>query len=166
MKFETGGFVPSQNLPYLPVDGVGSFTTGNVLDVNYAVLNPLWVPAPFTVSNVWFVVNNVAGNMDVGIYDKNGNRLASTGSFAVPAVGNRSRALSVTLNPSNNPHYLALGCSTAAALFIVRAVNVYKGFGFATSFPLPATLNLSSPTARTSAQFFSIVLENAAGPAF
>lgn len=52
------------------------------------------VAYPITVSKVLFQVTVQSGNMDAGLYNASGTRLASCGAFTVPAAGIQTQAFS------------------------------------------------------------------------
>lgn len=99
---------------------------GVTLTANQAYANRFYLADPLSVVSIAYVLNTAAGsndNVDVGIYDSAGNRLASsgatagklnTGSFVVVSV-----SLSVNL-PGNSVYFAALSCgavgTTAAVL--------------------------------------------------
>lgn len=137
---------------------------------NRAYLYPFWVPTIVTITNMIYRVVTASGNMDLGIYDKNGNRVASTGSFAMPASGRRVTVLSATLYPHLNPYYWAVAGSSATGSLrrlvdenATKAV-LFRELFFDTSFPLPSSLTLGSPTGRGADwQTFSMVMSVSGG---
>ena len=113
---------------------------------------------PFTVTGraserpiaiTGFIVMNgaaAAGNVDVGIYDAKGNKLASTGSTAVAGVTQPQRInLSVPLQLKPGRYYLAMASDTAGAgqtfVSVAPLAQALRAAGVrerTTSFPLPA----------------------------
>ena len=76
--------------------------TTAIINANYMVLNAFTVPSPITISKAYFLIGVQSGNIAFAIYDaSSGGRLGTTGSFACPATGPNSRALTaaVTLLP-------------------------------------------------------------------
>lgn len=110
-----------------------------------------FVSRPVLVSTAYFRVAVQSGNMDIGILDASGNRLASTGSFAVPGTGARSQALtsSVLLLPGRRYYAVAAVDNTTAAVSghsigiqpAPPGYILYPKVG--SSFPIPASLTLA-----------------------
>jgi hypothetical protein len=74
---------------------------------NRVVVIKFLVNADITVGTVHFALGASSGNLDIGIYDTSLNRLGSTGSFAAPGTGQRSRALSGSVALSGGTAYYA-----------------------------------------------------------
>lgn len=116
------------------------------------------VKKPVTVSNVLFRVGVSAGNMDIGLCSVSGStatRLASTGSFAVPAVAvQNTKALGASVDLIPGTIYLqALAADDVTAGFggnNLAAMPMQNGSYYdlvgltAASFPLPASFTLGS----------------------
>jgi hypothetical protein len=172
MLLENGGHNLRALIPYLPVEEIPLESSGGSGAINRAHLIPIWVPGIFTCSNILVSITVSSGNLDLGIYDKNGNRVASTGSTASPGTGQRKFALSATLKPSLNPYYLALAVNNTTIAFNFtnhgtpgsHANEWPESFYFASSFPLPATLNLAAPSGTFN--YIGLFLENVNGPVF
>lgn len=136
-----------------------------------AYLYPFWNPATFVSSNIRIHFTSVAaGNYDIGIYDNSGNRVKSLGSTAVPGVaGTQTVAFALTLPPGL--YWLALAISTVTPTMTVNGDDatfaLFRPMRYGSSFPLPSSLNLASPTERMlTNRNYKIILENANGPAF
>jgi len=124
-----------------------AFSSAVFPGANYAVL------VPFSLSfrqrfQTMFAHNGgaVVGNIDLGVYDFNLNRIASTGSTAQSGTTTlQTISLDVTLGPGK--FYMALGASSASAQFIRTTVAVdalsspvsETLWSNSSAFPLPAT---------------------------
>jgi hypothetical protein len=125
--------------------------SATTISANSAWYSSFDVSRPVTVTTVWFAITVASGNLDFGIYDDSGARLGSTGTFACPAAGGRSRALtgSVVLVPG--VRYWAAYAADNAAVTALRYVRVVyplvTGYGLAgtngSSFPLSTSLALN-----------------------
>ena len=150
------GIGPISETPPAPDIVIGNdprtITTTSTLGANYAILNAFSVTRAVTVSTAYFFVQTQSGNIDFGIYDGDGNRLASTGSTACPVAGKASIALTapVTLVPGQ-VYYLAYAVNNAVAsiqkanLMTMNLPPMLGGTRYpmvqaATSFPLPAAI--------------------------
>lgn len=118
-------------------------------DVNYCAFQ---VFRPVTVTTAVIQVITQSGNLDIGILDSSGNRLASTGSFACPAAGTISQALTASLALSPSTFYyaaVAMDNTTARVNGVSIASSSLGRLGSVTgnsltiknttSFPIPAT---------------------------
>jgi hypothetical protein len=97
-----------------------------------------------TVSGVRLKVTVQSGNVDVGIYNRNGVRIASSGSVACPAIGkstvNFGNAAVLT---TPGIYYLTLSADNITATFSASGADSLIGANsFASSFPLPSQLTL------------------------
>jgi len=113
---------------------------------------------PFTVTGraaerpvaiTGFILMNgaaVSGNVDIGIYDALGNRLASVGSTAQAGTTAPQRiSLSVPLQLRPGRYYLAIAIDngTGATVSSAPSAQALRGAGVrsrAASFPLPASV--------------------------
>lgn len=113
---------------------------------NFAIYIPFIISVPTLISGGAIANGATAsGNVDMGIYDDQGNRLISKGSTAQAGTsGWQLMAFgSITLNPGN--YYMAMTCSNGVAT--VQQVNVVAAedtrclgvLGQASALPLPAT---------------------------
>jgi hypothetical protein len=116
---------------------------------NLAVFVPFGVCQPFTVTEVWWYNGATAGgNIDIGLYDTAGNRLASLGSTAQGTAANvvtSTTFTDYTLAPGD--YYMAFAASaTTGAIFAwAPTANIAAGFGIgqmatALALPNPATI--------------------------
>lgn len=115
---------------------------------NKAVLIPIYLPYSFTVARMGIRNGGtVSGNFDLGIYDRVGNRLSSTGGVAQANINVTQSTIlgsSVTLKP-NVLYFLAavFDNTTATASMCVTASVTLAQFGImesASSYVLPSTL--------------------------
>ncbi len=122
---------------------------------NRAYYFPVTVDDFVTVFQLGINVTVQAGNVDVGIYDEQGNRLVSSGSTTVGAAGIQLFNITDT-NLAPGGYYLAMCCSdatTAAFTRVVAAAPVQEALGVKQQDPgsvvLPATWTPSASTATT-----------------
>ena len=112
---------------------------------NGALYIPFVVSRPFT-ARVMGVVNGgvTSGNIDVGIYDDQKNRLVSKGSTAQSGIS-VAQLMDITDTPLNpGVYYMGVACDNTTANFwkfpctnvAITALGVLVQ---ATAFPLPAT---------------------------
>ena len=64
--------------------------------VDGLIFVPIWVPQAVTIDALRIIVMTSAGNIDVGIYDSDKDKVISTGSIACPAAGTRDLAIADT----------------------------------------------------------------------
>lgn len=123
-------------------------TSGAWPSANLAFAYPFVLYAPATVYQLlWYVGTTSNGNVDVGIYDSQFNRILSSGSTAMSATVSVVQELNVTdtvLMPGE--YFLAGACSSATGTIfrnsttdeiMLSLVPVYE---MASAFPLPAKL--------------------------
>lgn len=118
---------------------------------NQALLYAFRVENAVRVGRGILEIGTAVGSADLGIYDANGTRLASSGSFAL-STGSQTAALtsSVLLNPGRKYFAAIAFSSVSAAAFAFSSNNPSSpgNSGFAvrvdTSFPLPSTITLGS----------------------
>lgn len=114
-------------------------------------------------TSVRFSVGVQSGNMDVGMYDNKGGRLASSGSTAVPAIG--VAGISFTGKAYMAPGIVWLCVAIDNIIATLRAPTSDSIVGtceIASSFPLPATLAIQGCTAAT--KKFSVIATIQGGP--
>jgi hypothetical protein len=127
-----------------PFDPRDFTQTGAMTAANFAFLMPFTVAMPRTVTGARTYIATQSGNICVGIYDAAGNRVASTGTLACPAAGERSVAFTapVTLMPGVR-YYLAFASSnTTVALAIRHGIIATSGYVDITALPLPSTISV------------------------
>lgn len=135
--------------PYSPADQT---TTTAWAVANQARLSAVTVSRAITTSTMTTRIGIASGNIDAGIYDDNGNRLASTGSIACPTAAvtvTLTLTSSVTLS-SGQRYWFALCADNTTVTFSAKgatgtppsvAGRINTGT-VSSSFPLPATIVL------------------------
>ena len=130
------------------------------LSANFGWFAAFQVLRPATATNAAFQVTTQNGNLDLGIYQDDGagnlTRIASTGSFACPAAGYASRALTapVALVPGVR-YYAAIATDSASAAVYAGATGGGLGSGarmscyIPSSFPLPASRTFDAVVAHS-----------------
>jgi len=137
--------------------GVNSTAAGTGT-ANYANLVSVTVPVPTTVSGIRVSLaaySGTAGNVDVGLYNNSGTRLASSGSVAAP-TSNTVSTVNFTSSASIQPgiYWLAIASNqvgksdgTGGPIFKRYGLDGVGGnLAFASSFPLPSSVTLGSPS--------------------
>ena len=121
---------------------------------NTAIFVPFSTQVAITVQRIgWINGAAVSGNVDAGIYNEDGTRIASIGSTAQAGT---SVVQSVAIGPSAlavGSYYIGLAVDNVTATImqsnpsiagILRAIGVQAAV---TSFPLPATATFANPAA-------------------
>lgn len=116
------------------------------------------VSRPITVSKVRFYVAVQSGNMSIAICDAAFGRLATTGTFTVPAIGEQTQALtgSLTLVPGTR-YYAAISADNTTVAFLGNTSGAVMGgsavpvaiVALATAHPVPLSGSPSIAVART-----------------
>jgi hypothetical protein len=121
---------------------------------NLALFVPITLDEAVTIKCLFVVCLGASGNVDVGIYDEDGKRLASSGSTAVPAT---QQCLSLNIADTllaAGRYYLAVACdSTVPGIRhwgpLGAGANQFFGVREVTaSFPLPATVTFADNATR------------------
>lgn len=111
---------------------------------------PVSVNGPITIVKMFFITGtSPSGNVDLGIYDRGGTRLVSTGSTAVSGSATTTQVIDVTDTIlSGGLYYLALALSSgggvqawAPAVANCRAMGVLEQ---ASAFPLPSSATFAA----------------------
>lgn len=133
---------------------VGAWGTANL-----AVFIPMVVGARTTIYQLaWINGATVAGNIDVGIHDRNANRIVSAGSTAQAGVSVAQVAdiTDTVLEPGL--YYLAMAADDATATVCrpsaASQFPLHRASGcghMASAFPLPATATIAGWTAALTA---------------
>src|SRR5262245_9106793 len=131
--------------PYFLTGRVAVAATGwfTWIAANEALYFPIEIAHPVTITKAWWVNPNALGsNADVGIYDQEGNRIASTGSTAQSGSG-VAQSVTLSCHLGAGLYYLAMAANnttgqflTAATQFWGHSVGAYQQLS---AFPLPAT---------------------------
>lgn len=133
--------------PQLSAEAVASPTASTPLgSANTAHLIPFWV-SQTTSFTIVRIANGTTlnGHFDLGVYDKDLNRLVSTGStLQAGASTNQTVTVSLTI-PAGN-YYMAISVDSSSATyfrqtFVGTAIAEHVGIlGFSSQFPLPSSL--------------------------
>ena len=152
------GILPYHLAPdygYASFDGSG-LTVGTA---NHAYFAPATLQVAATITGVGITVRTQNGNIDVGLYDEAGTRLASSGSVACPAAGPATVSFTSSYSAAPGRYHLAIACSNTTATFMAvtnglsNASLPYAGRLMASAFPLPATATFSN----TATRFFAMI---------
>ena len=119
-----------------------------------AIYIPFRTRFPFVVAQAFWYNGTLGtpGNVDVGMYTRDGRRLWSTGSTAQSGASALQTVDITDKYYGAGSYYIALACDNAAAqLFSLAfgnvALDTYAGIKQqATAFPLPATATFADPT--------------------
>lgn len=112
---------------------------------NLAIFIPFRVAAPYTVQQIyWQNMATINGNIDVGIYDSEGNKIVSSGSTAQSGA---TALQSISITPTTlrrGQYYLAMAFDNATATVRAgsSAATLYRAIGvlsMVSAFPLPST---------------------------
>lgn len=132
----------------VPWDSVGNAAWPSA---NMAFYVPFEVYHTIKIERAGYRNNNATGNVDLGVYDAHGTRLAHTGSTAIPGSNVlHSIALSLTLTPGI--YYMAMAYdgtgnisrySSSSTLQRMITTGCYQE---ASAFPLPATATFATLT--------------------
>lgn len=119
--------------------GAGVLVTTN----NDATYLPVSFPCDAVVTSIGFAAANGTGNYDLGLYDPDLRRLASSGSTAMSAAGVKTLSLGALKVYGGVPYYAALALSDASGQVVRGAsTSAYRGLGNgmeASALPLPST---------------------------
>jgi hypothetical protein len=120
---------------------------------NLARFYPFVLPEPIVVVKMWWYNGGtVSGNVDVGIYDKDGTKIVSQGNTAQATINVLQEVNIADTVLGRGLFYMALSASSATATFFSNAnsVQLAKALGLAqmaTANPLPATATLAAVAA-------------------
>ena len=143
------------NISYLSLCGVSPYNAmvgpSSALwpAANLAIFHPIRLAVPVTVTKFWLINGaTAAGNVDIGIYDLNGYRIASTGSTAQGTVSvlQSIDVTDFTIGPGGFYLAMALDNGTATSLSNSMTAIQTRELGLAemaAAFPLPATATLA-----------------------
>lgn len=110
-----------------------------------AVCGVFTTQVPVTLSTVTVHVAVASGNMDAGVYDILGNRLASSGSVAVPAAGRGQLAMTSRVNLSPGTYWMCISVDNTTATLSSATGTTHQFSGYQScsgvNLPLPATLS-------------------------
>lgn len=129
------------DLPYIGIPNAGTTAGQSINSSNRAYFVAIYVAQPTIAYAMRLHIGGQSGNIDVGIYDQNLNRITSSSNTACPAPG---AAVVNFLTPAvlaAGSYYLALAADNSTATFGgSSAMNPQEAqFFHATNYPLPAT---------------------------
>lgn len=117
---------------------------------NRAIYVPVYIAQPIIITRVWWYNGNaVSGNVDVGIYDRGGRRIVSSGSTAAATVSVTQEVAVTATRIGDGAYWLALAVDNTTQKFIAGSMNFNRTNGVqqqATAFPLPATMTPAAAT--------------------
>jgi hypothetical protein len=140
--------------PYMPswpyLDEFPPFTpltaaTATWPSANRAIFVPFFFPVSATIYSINFWAGNGTGNYDLGLYTEALERIASSGSTAMSAAGNKSLLLGEYRLGAGKKHHAALALSSASGQAMRLAAGVGSQLAVvqvgqqASALPLPAT---------------------------
>lgn len=142
-------------VPYLLESGGSAYNFGAATGAwtanndAYFVPFEIWEPITIQFMYIWNVTPS--GNIDLGIYSRDGTKLASTGSTALSGSNTtQGVALSLTIGPGK--YYMAAACDTTGytpAIVTTGLLEVTRAraggcLKMASAFPLPATATFAA----------------------
>jgi hypothetical protein len=106
---------------------VARFGTGGSImtypSANTAIYVPIRIRRPTKAVKLWWSCETTGtDNVDIGIYDRNGTRLVSTGAVAKLASSNPLIVNTTDTGLKPGLHYVAVNCAAATATF--RAISL------------------------------------------
>lgn len=119
---------------------------------NQACFIPVKIGYPFATQKMFWINGATVGtnSVDVGIYDSQGNRLASSGSTTTSgASAVQSVSVSVSLKPGLYYFGFVMNGTTDTVIVAATASNLPRAWGVyfvGTSFPLPSTATFAGGT--------------------
>lgn len=128
-----------------PLNALATWPTANL-----AILYPIRIAYPTVITRMfWQNGATVSGNVDIGIYDSQGNRIVSSGSTAQAGVSVIQSVDTTDVTLQKGIYYIAMACDNTTATFRrltsgtatrLRAAGVLNN---TTAFPLPSSLTLA-----------------------
>jgi hypothetical protein len=122
----------------------------NYAAANLAVFVPFWVPEPIVITKMgWGNGAAVAGNLDAGVYDENGNLLISTGSTAQAGTSTIQvvDVMDTVLNRAR--YYLAMTSDTSGTtqkvMAVVPAAGIPQALGLLQMVAAPPLASNANP---------------------
>jgi len=124
---------------------------------NLALFVPVKIPSPVTICKLVVVYASGAGNIDVGVYNRDGVRLVSSGATAKSGTASEEHVVDVTDTfVSAGLYYLALASDgtsnfigvppTGTAPVPAQKVRLYGLMEMASAYPLPASATYAAST--------------------
>lgn len=131
-----------------------SNNSGTFPAANTALFYPIRIARAVSVKTLFtFNAAVVSGNIDVGIYDTEGNRLVSSGSAAQVGINTlQVTTLGSTLFIPRGLYFLAVAMdnTTGTLMFYGMTIPMIPGYGIraqVAAFPLPATATYATASA-------------------
>lgn len=152
-------FPANPTLPVLGVGVVSDLTSGaapssaNWVAANQAQYYPIRLRDPYLVSSMYVLFGSITStkNWDIGLYDRAGTKLFSTGSFAGTTDTFIVKTLTTAMMLSPGTYYMALASSSGTTNGVIRRAATRAGLlaqmgvaSQATAFPLPATATFAA----------------------
>lgn len=132
-------------LQVVPLQGLSHASFATVGSANNAIFVPTYIPGPCTVTGIRVNIGTSSGNICVGLYNRSGARVATSGSVASPGTG--LQTISFTGGgyvAAAGAYYLAVSASNNTVTFSGHpgTTNTIPGNGFSmgTAHPLPDPL--------------------------
>ncbi len=128
------------------------FSTAAWPSANAAILIPFTVAIPTIITQIfWLVGTSGTDNIDVGIYDSQGNKIISTGSTALSGTSANQIVDITDTTLQKGLYYIAVvmngTTNTLSAMTPVAGLCRTMGiYSVATSFPLPSTITFAGTT--------------------
>lgn len=131
--------------PFIGNNSAAPNSAANVGSSNRAWYKAINVDNYVTVTGIRIGVAATSGNIDVGLYDSGGNKLASSGSVACPTANTKvTVAFTASVDIAPGTYYLAIVADNTTATFVRAGTDTIMGLGYEdTAFPLPSSASLS-----------------------
>lgn len=131
--------------PFIGDNSAAPNSAANVGSSNRAWYKAINVDNYVTVTGIRIGVAATSGNIDVGLYDSGGNKLASSGSVACPSANTKATvSFTASVNIAPGTYYLAIVADNTTATFVRAGTDTIMGLGYQdTAFPLPSSASLS-----------------------
>jgi hypothetical protein len=138
---------------YRTITGTGQITGSITWVANYAVYVPIFLPYAYPVNRVWWANGSTASsNVDVGIYDRDGTKIYSTGSTAQSGASALQYVTpGTTFVLDAGSYFIAYACNGttnrawgATATWTTLQLRQCGLLGQATAFALPATATFAT----------------------
>jgi hypothetical protein len=125
----------------------GNITASSSLGNNYTLIVPFTLSQLFTVKHVLIhnAANNAAYNVDVGIYDVNGNKQVTSGSTSLSTADQSIAVSTTTLIPGK--YFFVITASSNSAVFsgfTPGGSGLYGAYYNSGTVPLGSTITLGT----------------------
>lgn len=128
------------------VPAAGSAASASWPTANKAFYTPFYFPGSFTISALCILNNSGAGNCSLALYDEDGTRLVTTGSFALPGVL-QVTSQAVSLSVTRGSYYLGASMSAGGTFRFAPGIEVLRLAGCfveTSAHPLPSTATFAA----------------------